>query len=116
MAGVYDAWKAAARFEDEDIRILDKTGKVLLEHKDPDSGFAPEIDRGQLRELLLDGLKGEGSVNCSIHWGHQLKSVTKTSEGVVICHFTNGNEVQAKTLVGADGAWSKVRTLVFPVG
>ncbi|KAI1709664.1 FAD binding domain-containing protein [Ditylenchus destructor] len=113
IAGAYEAWKNVARFDGEDIRILNKNGKILLEHCD-ESGYAPEIDRGQLRQLLLEGLEGEGS-NTTIHWDHQLKEVTKINEGF-LCKFANGNEVTAKTLVGADGAWSKVRTSLFKVG
>ena len=63
----------------------------------------PEIDRRQLRSLLLSSLP-EGSVK----WGKRLRSVREDRT----LHFDDGDESGFDLIVGADGAWSKVRSLL----
>lgn len=64
----------------------------------------PEIDRSKLREILAQSLP-EGMIK----WGHHLKKV----EGRTL--FFNHTTVDGFDLiVGADGAWSKVRKEIDP--
>ena len=67
----------------------------------------PEIDRVLLRSMLLDSL-AEGSVK----WGMKLLSVEPQPWGTYDLHFTNGVESGFDIVIGADGAWSKVRPLL----
>lgn len=91
------------------MRILDSTGRVLRDEPD-DGGLArPEVERGQLRDMLIDSLP-EGT----IHWDHKAVAV-RPVEGTPGRHeieFANGESVTTDLLIGADGAWSKVRRLV----
>ena len=65
-----------ARSEGETLRIIGPDGVVLMDESRGDPGrpgeFAnrPEIDRSQLRDLLLDSLAPD-----TVRWGSDRKSV-----------------------------------------
>ncbi|GKT56919.1 tetracycline resistance protein from transposon [Colletotrichum tofieldiae] len=65
----------------------------------------PEIDRPKLRELLAESLP-EGMIK----WGHRLREITQ--EGTLIFEHTVISDFDL--VIGADGAWSKVRKLLAP--
>lgn len=111
-AGLYSVWKEIARSEGEDMRVADKHGELFLEEVGTEGHNRPEVDRIQLRGLLLDSLP-EGS----IQWGHKVRSISPSSEGngkhEIHLETASGNRTQTFDLVvGADGAWSKVRPLL----
>jgi 2-polyprenyl-6-methoxyphenol hydroxylase-like FAD-dependent oxidoreductase len=85
-------------------RILDKSANLLLEESG--NGTRPEINRGALRSLLLSSLP-EGFVQ----WNSRVEQISKTQQGFEL-RFSDSRIVQAKAVVGADGAWSKVRPLL----
>ncbi|WP_370971993.1 FAD-dependent oxidoreductase [Amycolatopsis sp. cg9] len=85
------------------MRVLDSTGKLLFEKADDGTGGRPEVQRGELRQLLLDSLPAG-----TVHWGHKVTGVRAGNEVV----FADGTTVEAAVLVGADGAWSRVRPLL----
>ncbi|HWG23424.1 NAD(P)/FAD-dependent oxidoreductase [Actinospica sp.] len=112
------ALRAAGLFEDfvkiihaggESSRILDQHATVLYEDFDDGSFERPEVDRGQLRDLLLDSLP-DGMVR----WGCALASVRALDEapGRHEVTLAGGETFTTDLLIGADGAWSKVRKLV----
>jgi hypothetical protein len=71
-AGLLDAFLAASRPEGQDGRLLTHDGSVLFEHvAAPDEAFNPEIDRGDLRRLLLDPLHPG-----TVRWGAELSCAT----------------------------------------
>lgn len=106
--GLFDIFKQRARYEDTVFTIADKTGERLLELGQ--GRDAPEIDRTELRRILLDSIPRD-----KIKWGHALKSATTGSAQSPVLHFANGVVLSGfKLVVGADGAWSKVRSLVRP--
>jgi 2-polyprenyl-6-methoxyphenol hydroxylase-like FAD-dependent oxidoreductase len=94
-----------ARPEGQSKRILDPSGNVLVEHVvDASENAAPEIDRGQLRAMLAESLAPG-----TIQWGRKLRSVTPDDTGPAALTFADGCTEMADLVVGADGAWSRVR-------
>ncbi|MFI5912271.1 FAD-dependent oxidoreductase [Dactylosporangium sp. NPDC051541] len=108
-AGLYDEFRALIRQGAEATRILATDGRVLLDLPDDGTGSRPEVLRGELRRLLLDSLPPG-----TVRWGHKLRSATPLGDGRHELTFDNGTQVETDLLVGADGAWSKVRPLVSP--
>ncbi|MCM3922529.1 FAD-dependent monooxygenase [Frankia sp. AiPs1] len=107
-AGLLDAFHALARPEGQQMRILGRDAGVLLDLV-PDQGDdgAPEIDRGQLRGLLLDSL-----VPGTVRWGHSVSRLEPLGGGVHRVHFADDTFAEHALVVGADGAWSRVRALL----
>ena len=106
-AGLYDEFRAIVLEEGDSTRVLDKTGRVVLSQAG--NGLRPEVDRGALRAMLIASLP-EGI----IQWGHRATGVIASADGYVIT-FANDRLVKADVLIGADGAWSKVRPLLTDV-
>lgn len=101
-AGLLEDFKQHARYEGEDFILCDKTGKQHIQIKDTDRG-RPEIDRVVLRKMLLKSLP-----EATIQWG---KRVKKAKVGSIT--FEDGTaESGFDLIVGADGAWSKIRPLL----
>ncbi|WAL68970.1 NAD(P)/FAD-dependent oxidoreductase [Amycolatopsis cynarae] len=109
-AGLLEEFFRLARPEGQEMRQLDPAGAILFHHV-PEDGerFKPEIDRGQLRDLLLDSLQPG-----TVRWGHALRAISGPEEGPRRLHFADGSTVEADLVVGADGAWSKVRRVLSP--
>ncbi|MYV71951.1 NAD(P)-binding protein [Streptomyces sp. SID2131] len=110
-AGLLDDFLRLSRPEGQEMRQMDaKTGAIGFHHVPGDGErFKPEIDRGLLRGLLLDSL-APGTVR----WGHTLRSVEGPAGGPRLLRFADGTAVGADLVVGADGAWSRVRRAVSP--
>ena len=106
-AGLFEPFLALIHPGGEASRVLDPHGGVLIDHADDGQRRRPEVRRGELRQLLLDSLP-EGAVQ----WGKKLAHVTSLGGGRHALAFTDGTAVESRLLVGADGAWSKVRPLV----
>jgi 2-polyprenyl-6-methoxyphenol hydroxylase-like FAD-dependent oxidoreductase len=106
-AGLTDEFRAIIREGGEASRALDQHGTVLLD--DPDDGTAgrPEVLRGDLRRILLDSLPDE-----TIQWGRKVTGVQPLGDGRHELTFAAGPTVTTSLLVGADGAWSKIRPLL----
>eukprot|EP00026_Physarum_polycephalum_P009321 Phypoly_transcript_09440.p1 GENE.Phypoly_transcript_09440~~Phypoly_transcript_09440.p1 ORF type:complete len:400 (+),score=88.45 Phypoly_transcript_09440:153-1352(+) len=106
-AGLMDQFRAKARPEGQDLRILDKNDQVHLDYVAEEEKINhPEIDRTILRDILLDSLLPN-----TIKWGHKLLSVTSSGPTYKL-QFDGGKEAEADLVVGAEGAWSKVRNLL----
>ncbi|WP_020494958.1 FAD-dependent oxidoreductase [Sciscionella marina] len=93
----------------QQYRVLDRDGTVLLDIPDDGTGDRPEAPRGALRRMLLDSLpKG------TVRWGHKVAGVRSLGENRHEVTFAEGGTVITSLLVGADGAWSRVRPLLSP--
>lgn len=89
------------------IRLLDRSGTVLFDKADDGTGTSPEVQRGELRRLLLDALP-----DGTIRWGHKVTGVRALPGGRHEVAFAGGTAAVTSLLVGADGAWSRVRPLL----
>ncbi|KAJ7761062.1 monooxygenase [Mycena metata] len=110
-AGLHAEFLKLARPEGEQMRILDKTGKIYHDVTETGASFYnPEIDRGQLRTLILDSLTPG-----TVQWGHKVTAVRKdANSGKYTIEFASGVTAEdVDIVVGADGAWSRVRPLVW---
>lgn len=106
-AGLHDAFRTLIHAGGEASRVLDQHGTVLHDEGDDGTGGRPEVARGELRRILLDALP-DGSVR----WGHKLAAATALDGGRHQLTFAHGATITADLLVGADGAWSRVRPLL----
>ncbi|MCO5969686.1 FAD-dependent oxidoreductase [Actinoallomurus soli] len=88
-------------------RALAPDGTVLFEEHDDGTGGRPEVMRGELRRMLLDSLPAG-----TVRWGHKAGGVRALGEGRHEVTFADGTSVVTSLLVGADGAWSRVRPLL----
>jgi 2-polyprenyl-6-methoxyphenol hydroxylase-like FAD-dependent oxidoreductase len=105
-ADLLDGFRALARPESQEWRMLDPATAAVLPVPGPPAhdDDSPEIDRGQLRGLLLESL-AEGTVR----WDHAVTGVMPLGDGTWRLLFDDGSSEEADLVVGADGAWSRVR-------
>lgn len=111
-AGLTQAFRGIIHHGGSATRALDRCGAVLLDLPDDGAGGRPEVLRGELRRILIESLPA-----ATIRWGMKLTDVSVLNnralgDGHHALTFANGQAAACDLLVGADGAWSKVRPLV----
>ena len=106
-AGLTSEFRAIIHEGGEATRMLDQHGTVLLDEPDDGTAGRPEVLRGDLRRILLDSLPDE-----MIQWGRGVTGVQPLGDGRHELTFADGWTVTTSLLVGADGAWSKIRPLL----
>ena len=99
--GLWDTFCKYARYDGEELIMADKNATELVHLRGGKMG-RPEIDRQKLKEILLESLPEE-----CVSWGRHLREVTE--EGLLRFDGREGLEGPFDLIVGADGAWSKVR-------
>lgn len=105
-AGLYEEFIKRARFDGEALTICDKNvvKYVNIPGADPHSSRGrPEIDRMSLREILLNSIPRD-----LIRWGYRLRAIDE-NRALIFDHCV---EAGFDLVVGADGAWSKIRSFV----
>lgn len=106
MAGLYQEFLKHARFDGESLQIIDNHFRRYVNMEGDKKGSRtgrPEIDRAHLRKILVDSLPED-----MIKWNHRLRSIDQD----LTLHFDHTTVSGFDLLIGADGAWSKVRPLV----
>ncbi|KAI0000204.1 hypothetical protein BJV74DRAFT_766978 [Russula compacta] len=124
-------FRKVARPEGDEMKIVDKHGTVVFQDLPPPApenlssqdeqdlplAGRPEVDRGQLRQLLLDSLHPG-----TVHWEHSLEFAQfddDDDDAKVSLTFSRPSPSPSATfkfdvVIGADGAWSRVRKLLSP--
>lgn len=105
-AGLMDEFRALVLEGHQAMRVLAPDGTLLFEEDDDGTGGRPEVYRGELRQILLDSLPPG-----TVRWGHKVSGV-RALGGRHEVTFADGSTAVTGLLVGADGAWSRVRPLL----
>jgi 2-polyprenyl-6-methoxyphenol hydroxylase-like FAD-dependent oxidoreductase len=106
-AGLIEKFRSLVLPGRQSYRVLDRAGTVLLDRPDDGMGERPEVSRAELRQLLLDS-HPDGIVQ----WGRKVSGSQALGEGRHELRFTDGATVRTSLLIGADGAWSRIRPLL----
>ena len=105
QAGLEAEFLAHARPEDQGDRLYDPAGTILFDHDGTGHEERPEIDRTALRQILLDSLAAG-----TVRWASRVEAIGPAGEGWRVT--VNGAHEDFDIVVGADGAWSRVRPLL----
>ncbi|MCF6404214.1 FAD-dependent monooxygenase [Chitinophaga filiformis] len=112
-AGLMEAFKANYRPGADRLRVMDKHASVVMEDADREKGaeeyFRPEIDRGPLKQLLLESLHPD-----TVVWNSHFVSLTRKDNGWLLT-FRDGTTATADIVIAADGANSKIRPYITPI-
>ncbi|KAG8678322.1 hypothetical protein FRC09_019930 [Ceratobasidium sp. 395] len=114
-AGLWEEFLKHARYDAQVMKIFTKSLDLVFEDQPPPEDKAedsrPEIDRAALRGILLQVI-GEKNIN----WSYTLVSVEPVANNKFDLHFRDGKvETGFDFVVGADGAWSRVRPLLTSI-
>jgi len=105
--GLYDDFVPLTAECEQQLRILDADGEVRVAR--PMGEERPEISRHNLARLLLSRIPGE-----MVRWGWKLSKAEGEGDGTVVLDFGEKGTETVDLVVGADGAWSKVRREMIP--
>ncbi|MHA3021586.1 FAD-dependent oxidoreductase [Mycobacterium sp. BMJ-28] len=109
-AGLENSFRALIRPAEDAKRIVDSQGQVLFDRPGSTVGARPEVDRGDLRNMLIDALP-----TGTVRWGHKAVRVIVAANSRPEVLFDHSPSITARLVVGADGAWSTVRQAVSGV-
>lgn len=115
-ADLMDSFKANYRPGADKGRVVDRHAKIIYDEHDiesiedfDDERFRPEIDRGPLRNMLLNSLQPD-----TVVWDSQFKSMIQVGDTWEL-EFKNGTTATADIVIGADGANSKIRPFITSI-
>lgn len=104
-AGIFETFRKHARYEGEDTRIVNKDGEILYDEDAEGEGNRPEIDRGKLCDIIMEQIHPE-----NIKYGFKFEKLIQRDNGEVELVFENGTTVMTNLVIGADGAFSQIRS------
>jgi 2-polyprenyl-6-methoxyphenol hydroxylase-like FAD-dependent oxidoreductase len=115
-AGLMDEFKTHYRPGAELTRVVDSQAKIYLDQHTGhttgnfgDKNHRPEIDRGPLRDILLNSLDPGTLV-----WDSHVVGIEPKDPFLKLL-FENGQSTLADLVIGADGANTKIRSLVTDI-
>ena len=114
--GLYDTFRTMNDDCTQVMKLVDKEGKIVHVEEDENSVAGqdrPEIARNKLNQLLYDQMPPS-----AVRWQHKLisaKQHTKNERLETELDFGTGGKETFDLVIGADGAWSKIRSLVTDV-
>ncbi|KAN0122828.1 FAD/NAD(P)-binding domain containing protein [Hyaloscypha variabilis] len=115
--GLFEKYKTSTYSSGCEVNSIgDRHGKLLLHHSEDGGNSypgsdAPLVDRVELRRLLLGAIPAN-----TVHWGSKVKTILVVEDNTYDLTFSNGSSATGfHLIVGADGAWSKVRSLLTDV-
>ncbi|KAI1307089.1 monooxygenase [Xylaria venustula] len=116
-AGLRDEFEKFARHEAGVFSLQDSQGGNRFRSEAGDGDYdRPEIDRRQLRNLLLESIPAD-----RVRWGKGLKAVERDesagedgAKGWVLKFADGTAERGFRMVVGAEGAFSAIRSLITP--
>lgn len=108
---LWDEFLVHARYEGEELVFADKNGTEFVHMKEATQingmDARPEIDRERLKTLLLESVEPSW-----VRWGKNLRKVTDDG---VLCFDDSTSAGPFDLIVGAEGAWSKIRGMLTDV-
>lgn len=103
-ANIFEDFLMHARFEGEDTRIVRKDGTILFDEDAGSEGSRPEIDRGKLCDIIIAQINPT-----NIKYGYKYEKLIQHDNREIEFVFENGKTVMTGLVIGADGAFSKIR-------
>lgn len=107
QAHLHEEFSARVHPGGQALRVMDKQARLIHEEADDDAGTRPEIDRGDLRDILLSSLP-----DTAVHWGAKVTGARALDGGRHEVTLADHSTFTTDLLVGADGAWSRIRPLL----
>lgn len=106
---LYDDFAPLTAECEQTMRVLDVDGR--LRYQDAVGGEGrPEISRHNLTRLLLSRIPTE-----AVRWEHKLRSAEqRQGDSATVLDFGDKGTYEADLVIGADGAWSRVRKALVP--
>lgn len=103
-AGLAEEFAALARAEGEEQKIMSPAGDLLVHHVPDRPGGRPEIDRADLRGMLVRSLPPG-----AVRWGARVVAAEERAGGGFRLGLADGTGDECDLLVGADGGRSLLR-------
>lgn len=105
-AGLNDDFVRLSREDAKQFTLVSSTGAVIPgAGEDTHEDAGPEIDRGDLRAMLLEAVTPG-----TVQWGRTVTEVAAADDGRWQVRCADGTTMTADLVVGADGIGSRVRS------
>jgi len=115
-AGLMDAFKANYMPGADKYRMVDRDARICVDEESQgaqddfdNEHFRPEIDRGALRNVLIDAL-----LPGTVVWDSQFVNMVQLNNRWEL-QFKNGTSATADVVIGADGHRSNIRPYVTDI-